>query len=184
MNPARPSALVLALLLLPLFPARPLPARETPPAEGPPEAVVERILRSGARGLPTGPTWETLEPLLSADFALVIRRAQEVQARFRREFPEDKPPWIEGDFFSSLFEGPTGFTVGKPALEGAGTRARVPVAMEHAADGTTTRWTDTFLLVRERGAWRLDDVEFGGTWDFAARGSLKDALRESLEEEP
>jgi len=153
-------------------------------AGGSPEKIVSTLLRSGCRGLPVGPLWKQLKPLLSADFALVISRAQELQARAIKEFPDEKPPWIEGDFFSSLFEGPTSFTVGKPTKDADGMSMRVPVAMEHAADGVVEKWTDTFVLVLEGGSWKVDDLAFGGEWDFAAQGLLKESLRESLTPEP
>jgi hypothetical protein len=37
-------------------------------------------------------------------------------------------------------------------------------------------WTDTVRLVREDGAWRIDDVAYGGQWDFANTGTLRESL--------
>jgi hypothetical protein len=33
-------------------------------------------------------------------------------------------------------------------------------------------------MLREDGRWKLDDVEYGGSWDFASRGRLSDSLKQ------
>jgi hypothetical protein len=48
--------------------------------------------------------------------------------------PGDKPPWIEGGPFSSLFEGPTGFRVGEETTTAEG--RQVLVAFEYAPAGS------------------------------------------------
>jgi hypothetical protein len=149
-----------------------MPGAKPPEA---PEAVVAAVYVRSLRGLPTGREWQELKPRLSQDFVAAIARAQALQAREIAENPGEKPSWIEGDFFSSLFEGPDSHKIG-PALV-HGERAEVPVACSHSEGGATIRWSDRFLLVREGGRWRIDDVMFGGTWDFASKGSLKAALR-------
>jgi len=145
-----------------------------PEAEAP-GAVVAAVYARGVRGLPSGRVWEDLEARFSTDFAAAIGHAQSVQAREIAEHPDEKPSWIEGDFFSSLFEGPESYVLGPAILRGG--RAEVPVWCSHSAGGVTTRWSDKFLLVREGGTWRIDDVVRGGTWDFASKGSLKASLR-------
>jgi len=124
-------------------------------------------------GLPDARQLERLSGLLSTRLIALIEAARTRQARFQREFPNDKPPFIEGDLFSSLFEGPTGFEPGTVRLDGD--RARVTVHFSHRDErngGSVTRWEDDAWLVRERGQWRIDDVEYHGGWPFAARGRL------------
>jgi len=53
--------------------------------------------------------------------------------------------------------------------------ALVAVSLEYAQD-ETVRWQDRLLLLCEGGRWRVEDVRFGGDWDFANRGSLRQAL--------
>jgi hypothetical protein len=141
-----------------------------------PEAVVAAVRGESVRGLPVGAEWRELEGSFSEDFRAAVAAARKVQERQRAEHPDEKPDWIEGDFFGSLFEGPDWHRVGGAVVDGEG-RAEVSVACSHSEGGSTVRWSDKFILVREAGAWRIDDVEFGGTWDFAAKGSLKEALR-------
>jgi len=124
-------------------------------------------------GLPDARQLERLSGLLSARLIALIEAARTRQARFQREHPSDKPPFIEGDLFSSLFEGPTGFEPG--AVQRDGDRARVTVHFSHRDErsgGSVTRWEDDAWLVRERGQWRIDDIEYRGDWPFAARGRL------------
>lgn len=149
------------------------PASHGSPAEA--RALVEKVTATRVSGLPQGGDWRRLRPLLSSDFAAVVAGAQVAQAAQRRAHPDEKPDWIEGDFFSSLFEGPQTWQVGQPHIQAW--RATVPVVCSYCDGSNVVRWTDTFHLIEDEGRWRLDDVSFGGTWDFANKGSLKEALR-------
>ncbi len=91
------------------------------------------------------------------------------------EVPRRKAPWIEGDLFSSLFEGFQTFTA-KPAKI-AGEKAEVPIEFVYTYQGEATRWTDTLLLKRSESGWLVDDVRYGATWDFANQGTLQEALK-------
>lgn len=147
------------------------------PAPGTPGAAVYDLYticrEERLSGLPDGRQLARLSGLLSARLTALIESARAHQARFMREHPDEKPPFIEGDLFSSLFEGPSGFEVGAVRLDGD--RARVTVRFRHRdepAGRDVTRWEDDAWLVRERGRWRIDDVEYRGDWPFAARGRL------------
>ena len=47
--------------------------------------------------------------------------------------------------------------------------------MRYAGQGDV-RWRDHALMRCEHAKWRVDDIEFGGDWDFASDGRLRDAL--------
>jgi hypothetical protein len=88
-----------------------------------------------------------------------MRTAQTTQARCEKTHPGDKPPWVEGDMFSSSFEGFTKFQVaGALAL----TKARktiFKVNFEYVEKGQKpVTWTDEVALVQEKGRWVIDDV--------------------------
>ena len=34
----------------------------------------------------------------------------------------------------------------------------------------------TIILTKTKSGWLVDDLRYGGTWDFAAKGTLRDAL--------
>ena len=85
--------------------------------------------------------------------------AASAQARFTAKH-KDAPPLIEGDIFSSLFEGPTAWKVG--ACSGDAKIARCSVSLTHQDAGQKpVSWTDTLVLGYENGWKRLDDVAYG-----------------------
>lgn len=138
-------------------------------------AVLEELSVSGA---PSAEELDALSPCLGDELERLLKAARMLHDRERARFPDEKPPFNDGDLFSSLFEGPTGFVVGTPIRSGA--TWRVPVALSYQAAGSTTDWTDTVVVARESGQWVVTDVIYGGAWDFALRGSLVANLRAEL----
>lgn len=132
------------------------------------------LLTNKVSGLPDGKTMKALAPLMTPDLARYFREARQVQAVFMKHSPDEKPPWCEGDLFSSLFEGPQKVSVGEPRI--IGSRAEVPVLCSHSDRSGTTRWTDVFLLQKTPRGWLVEDVRYGGKWPFAASGTLSEVL--------
>lgn len=155
-----------------LFAATPSEVSESP--EKTVQVFVAERLRLRVTGLPDEKARQVLDPFLSPSLLESMERARREQLDHLRNFPDEKPPWIEGDLFSSLFEGPHRFRVGEARIEGE--RAEVPVAYERTERGDTVKWTDTFLLTKSPQGWRIDDVRYGGTWDFSNQGTLKESL--------
>ena len=123
---------------------------------------------------------------------LVVADLYAALAAARVAAPGEKPPFTDGDLFSSLFEGPTAFAVGKAvsaatAPDGRLGDLQVPVDLVHTIDpaaggGEPTTWTDTVLLREENGRFVVADIAFGGGWDFANKGTMVAALRAGLGE--
>lgn len=154
----------------------PLPAADlTPDQEA--KAAAEKVypLLQKQRGLPQGEDWQALRSWMSPELVGLIEAAQQEQAEFTKARPDEKPPWVEGDLFSSLFEGVQSFTLGPVRVQS--NQAEVPVACVHEEGGHRAEWTDVLILVQTAQGWRLDDVNYGGSWAFANTGSLKAALR-------
>lgn len=134
-----------------------------------------RIMADAASGLPSKQSMTKLAPLMTASMRAAIEKARVRQQAFIVAHPDEKPDFIEGSLFTSLFEGPS-------ALESASAVAKdgsavVEVGFVHAESGAEAfRWKDQALLRCEEGRWRLDDVRYGGDWDFASKGQLKQAL--------
>ena len=123
-------------------------------------------------GLPQEWQLANLTPLITPELNRVIEKAMFTQAAFIFNKKEGKPPWVEGDLFSSLFEGVTTFKTGAVSI--TGTTAEVPLALTHTANGQTTQWTDHLILKQvQSGSWLVDDLRYGGTWDAATRGTLR-----------
>jgi hypothetical protein len=66
-----------------------------------------------------------------------------------------------------------------------GTAAVCPVALtyEDPRDKKGPSWTDKLWLKQVNGQWRVDDIEYGATWEFANRGKLSDMLKALIKEE-
>jgi hypothetical protein len=109
-------------------------------------------------GLPDAKGMAKLSPYFSAPLQKLMRTAQGTQARCGKSHPGDKPPWIEGDMFSSSFEGFTKFQVaGAGATKGVQTVFRVNFEYVEKGQQPVT-WTDEVALVQEKGRWVIDDV--------------------------
>ena len=136
------------------------------------ETFYRQVVALNPRGLPSADAMRTLGPLLSSGMQASIARARVRQQAEIAAFPDDKPSFIEGSLFTSLFEGPTA-VLSAQADPAASTR--VAVEMRYAGQGDA-RWRDHALMRCENAQWRVDDIEFGGDWDFASDGRLRDAL--------
>ena len=143
------------------------------PAQAAREFYTELISRK-VSGLPQGDAWAALMPRMTGSLTAAMQAARKEQADFMKKEPNGKPPWIEGDLFSSLFEGPQQFALGKARI--SEDRASVPVAFTYTDRGETSRWTDTLQLRKVGKAWLIDDVQYGGDWAFGNKGTLQDAL--------
>lgn len=95
-----------------------------------------------------------IEKYLSKALVESLRTARQVQTVCAKKHPEEKPPYIEGDMFSSNFEGFTHFQV----LDTTGNRTRV--AFEYTYRGQTVKWVDEILLIRENGRLVIDDIRY------------------------
>lgn len=133
-------------------------------------------LRERTGGVPEETKMASYRPFLSKRLMGQLEQAAHERDQAITDHPDEKPPFVDGDLFSSLFEGATSFEVGVPVAQKDG-RERVPVNFSHSEAGTPTeRWTDVAVLVREDGGWKLDDLEYGGDWDFASKGRLSNTL--------
>jgi len=92
------------------------------------------------------------------------------------------PPLIEGDLFTSNFEGATAYHVGACAMSGETSRCSVNFGYRSNSkeDAKPVNWTDTVYLVRIANGWRVDDIGYGATWAFGNKGRLKDLLKTAI----
>jgi hypothetical protein len=129
-------------------------------------------------GLPQGKDAAILRPFLSARLRRLLAAAAEYQSKYERQHPEDKPPFIEGDLFSSNFEGSTTFTVLTAKPHPPGFRVEVAFIYEDPLHTSpATKWTDAVTVISEGGRFVVDDVEYLATWPFASHGRLSENLR-------
>jgi hypothetical protein len=113
---------------------------------------------------------------LAAGLRGAIASAVSIEERSRvavagSDFPSDKPQLIEGEIFSGLYEGFTGYQVGEGQTNGAAATVDVQFTNSHYSVG----WTDRVQLVNENG-WKIDDVRYLDK--KAGALGLRDVLRD------
>jgi len=119
-----------------------------------------------------------LGPLLTPQLRSLFSQAFKEQTRCRKLFPEDIPPWVDGDIFTSSAEGFTSFT---PTDSKAQANARtVSITFNYAEKKSKVQWTDTVSMREVGGVWLVDDVFYRATFAFTSgfgshlQGSLKE----------
>lgn len=129
-------------------------------------------------GLPDSKAMVKLSPYFSAPLQKAIRTAQVKQARCEKLNPGDKPPWVEGDMFSSSFEGFTRFQVAE-VVPGKGSHTVYRVNFEYIEKGQKPMsWTDEVAMVQEGGRWVIDNVFY--RMNSAFGNGFGKALRDGL----
>ena len=131
-------------------------------------------------GIPNANALTRYQPYLTPALARLLSAAGAAEARFAGKY-KDSPPLIEGDLFTSNFEGATSYSIRK--CESRGSAARCAVDLAYApADGKNkpTTWTDRIYLVRTAAGWRIDDIGYGATWAFGNKGRLSETLKEVI----
>lgn len=178
---------------LPTPPPPPAPALEPgvraeaiaePPAVGDSasdavQAFYRMHLELKASGLPVGEDLARYQPMLSRRLLALMAPAARERDRTIAQEPGAKPPYIEGDFFTSGDDGVTTFELGKHVVRAVDLES-FEIEFSYNEPGGISRWTDRVQMLRQDGRWKLDDVEYGDHDDernFAVRGRLSDTLR-------
>ena len=145
-------------------------------------SVVQQFYRTtiadSVTGAPTQKQLADLSPYLSDTLKSLLVAARKRNEADVARAPDEKPSFAEGDLFSSLFEGPNEAEVVADSARGAARVATVRMTYKGATPIVT--WTDRVVLVLQQGRYVIDDVEYGGKWDFASKGTLKSTLAAAL----
>lgn len=144
------------------------------------QAFYAQYRQLGFTGLPDARQQRRLAAHLSPALARALAAARTEQQRCARLYPDDKPPWIEGDLFTSTFEGH--HAVQAAEVRGQAAQREVLLSFTHEDRGQTVRWQDVALMVRHRGRWVLDDVRYQGGFEFGNPSGSR--LRAGLAERP
>jgi hypothetical protein len=133
-------------------------------------------------GIPDATARMRLAPLLSPRLAKLIADAAAAQTRFARAH-RNAPPLIEGDLFSSLFEGAGSFKLG--ACSGDGQKGQCSVTLTYQERGKQpVTWNDAVLLVNTQTGWKVDDIAYKAGFQFGNNGLLSDTLKFTLAQAP
>jgi hypothetical protein len=154
------------------------PPRVSAPCPGvdEPEGAVCRFyqayLETRPVGLPTPEQERLLAPYLSAVLLARMDEAREYRAAFEAEHPDEKPPFVDGTLFTSLFEGADRFEIvrSEPTANGA-----AAVTVRFGYDDVEP-WEDAVVLIRAGDRYAIDDIIFSGVGEFNPAGRLTEAL--------
>ncbi|MEQ1693775.1 MAG: hypothetical protein ABMA00_20975 [Gemmatimonas sp.] len=127
----------------------------------------------GGSGAPSAKELAALRPYIADTLARGLTLADSLRQADIARAPDEKPRFVEGDLFSSMFEGPTAHRVMPPL---ATVPVLVPVEFTNDSQRPVVRWTDTAVVIWHDGHWQVQDVRYGGTWAFGNKGSLLRAL--------
>ena len=129
-------------------------------------------------GAPTPQQLQVIAPYLSQHLQALLERAWQQHQRDIARAPDEKPAFADGDLFSSLFEGPTSFEIAR--TDTLVHEYAVTVRFTHQSGGEQTVWKDVVRLAHRQGRLVIVDIEYGGTWEFAAKGTLVSALDQGM----
>lgn len=129
-------------------------------------------------GAPSPRDLKVVAPFLSQHLQALLERAWQRCEEDLKKAPDEKPSFAEGDLFTSLFEGPTSFQI--LGTETLAHEYAVTVQFKYTAAGETTTWKDVVRVASKQGKPVIVNIEYGGTWDFAAKGSLVSTLEEGV----
>jgi hypothetical protein len=172
--------LILAAILL-LVPA----GLKAQPAGDPAAAVnafyaVYASQQAQGGGIPDATGRVRYAPVLSPRLNKQMTAAAGAQARLNAKVRNAVPPMLEGDIFSSLFEGATAWKVGP--CQGNAKTARCPVALAYTPPPSQkaskpANWSDTILLENTPLGWKVDDVIYDAGFAFGNTGRLSSMLQ-------
>ncbi|HEU0161681.1 MAG TPA: hypothetical protein VFQ69_04705 [Rhizomicrobium sp.] len=137
-------------------------------------------------GVPDATQRVRYAPVLSPALNARITQAAAAQARLTAKVKNAVPPVLQGDIFTSLFEGATAWTVGTCTGDARLSRCRVTLTHvpatppdSKAAGGKVEKpvqWDDILVLVSTPQGWKLDDVLYDARFAFGNTGRLSAML--------
>ena len=136
-----------------------------------------------AGGIPDATARVRYAPLLSPRLARLIADAAAAETRFLKQ-NKDAPPLIEGDLFSSLFEGFTQFKVGACSGDAKTGQCSISLTYQDKKSPKPVTWIDALLLVNTPSGWKVDDLAYKAGFQFGNSGFLSDTLKMAISESP
>ena len=129
-------------------------------------------------GIPDAAGRAKYAPFISPALDKLLADGSAAEIKFNKA-NKDSPPLIEGDLFTSMFEGATSYKVGACKLSGAQASCAVDLVYDDKKD-PPIRWTDTVTLTKTKAGWRVDDIGYGGNWEYANKGRLSATVRQVI----
>jgi hypothetical protein len=157
------------------------------PAPDSPEDIVSRFYATYwkldmAGGVPDTKAQGVLAPYLSDGLIAALGKADKAEIRYAARTKNEVPPLIEGDLFTSLFEGASALDGVQCTTEAKGARCKAQLRYDDPSSKDAVRWSDEVELTATAQGWRIDDIAYGGDWEFMHKGRLREVLAQTVKD--
>ena len=125
-------------------------------------------------GVPTRDQLVAMEPYLSKELSTLLQQTSNDYTP--SEKPSEARTIENGDWFTSMFDGPTSFRVREVKNEGG--RYLVSVRFTAAQQLPAVNWHDQIVVVEEDGKHVIANVVYENHWAFKDDATLIDALKD------
>ena len=132
-------------------------------------------------GIPDQAVRAKFAPFVSPALDALFAEGNAAQDRYAKATKNQAPPLVEGDPFTPNFEGATSYKLGACTTDARGGHCAVALAYDDPKNKPLA-WTDTVYLVHTPQGWRVDDIAYGGKWDFGNKGRLTQTLKSAITE--
>jgi hypothetical protein len=146
-------------------------------------AFYREVLELHLLGVPDETNRKKLAPRLSPGLTELLAKAETAEIAYREATRNEVPPIVQGDLFSSLFEGAN--RLDGVACDDGKDRAVCTIELRYETPGAgdakpeVSRWKDRVTMVPggpNGSTWVVDDVEYAGDWQFMHKGTLRRIL--------
>lgn len=132
-------------------------------------------LTDRSTGAPTVRELAVIRQFVTPELACLLTLSKRYQQAFWNRYraagpPYEKPPYLEGDFYSSSFEVPWRGLIEDVTVTGRTTSVRLRFSHEPDAGGTD--WRDQVELRLEGQEWLISDFRRTAGFEFGNAGSL------------
>lgn len=134
------------------------------------------------RGIPPEKELAQYKPYITPELAGLLKSADDAEIKYKADTKGEVPPLVEGDIFTSLFEGADSFKILSCDEKGESASCLLEFKNTNPGDGKTFTWKDGVALVKGKSGWLVSDVEYKGGWDFAVKGNMTWLLKGVISE--
>jgi hypothetical protein len=129
--------------------------------------------RTPIAGAPTVSELNKIRPWLTPRLWTGLDRARREREAFIKKYgSSEKPPWCEGDLFSSTFEGATSFEIAGGDIQSDSALVQV-LFTYRGPDKVPHRWADRVRLRLVNRQWLIDDILYDLPAAFGNTGTLR-----------